>query len=116
MSAQTQTVAETQARQPIVINQISPSVIGEVLSSGWTDFKTAPWFGLFFGLVYALGGWAVVLLAAASGYYFLAYPLAAGFALIAPFVAAGLLLRQSVAGTRAPAGLERCVLLDMRRR
>jgi len=74
----------------LVVNTLDPGVIGEVLARGWRDFRTAPWFGLFFGLVYASGGWAVVMLAALSGYYFLAYPLAAGFALVAPFVAAGL--------------------------
>ncbi|MCC2098272.1 MAG: DUF2189 domain-containing protein [Hyphomicrobiales bacterium] len=71
------------------MNDLRPSVIGEVLSRGWSDFLSAPWFGLFFGLVYAGGGWAIVTLASRSGFYFLAYPLAAGFALIAPFVAAG---------------------------
>ncbi len=75
---------------PIAIRNLKADVIGTVLARGWRDFAAVPWFGLFFGLVYAGGGWAIVILAAASGYYFLAYPLAAGFALIAPFVAAGL--------------------------
>lgn len=77
-------------RGTIVLNDVQPSVIREVLAKGWRDFLAAPWFGLFFGLVYAGGGWAVVTLATATGFYYLAYPLAAGFALIAPFIAAGI--------------------------
>lgn len=78
------------ARADIQINHLERGVISQVLALGWKDFCAAPWFGLFFGLVYSGAGWAIVLLAGASGYYFLSYPLAAGFALIAPFVAAGL--------------------------
>lgn len=75
---------------PIIINQLTTQDLVNALAAGWHDFKRAPQFGLFFGLLYAAGGWAVVLLAGVSGYFFLAYPLAAGFALIAPFIAAGL--------------------------
>ena len=74
----------------IHINQLTNSDLLRVLKAGCVDFRTTPWFGVFFGLVYAVGGWAVLLLATGSGFYFLAYPLAAGFALIAPFAAAGL--------------------------
>ncbi len=77
-------------RAPLKIETLRAGVIAEVLKAGVKDFCTAPWFGLFFGLLYAGAGWAVVLLASVSGYYYLAYPLAAGFALIAPFIAAGL--------------------------
>ncbi|MGE3245346.1 MAG: DUF2189 domain-containing protein [Beijerinckiaceae bacterium] len=90
MSAQAQGDHGAHVREPISVNRLPASVIGDVLMKGWKDFLTVPWYGLFFGLVYAGGGWAVVTLAWASGYYYLAYPLAAGFALIAPFVAAGL--------------------------
>ena len=60
MSEQTITTESTSAnaaRRDIVLNDLRPSVIGEVLSRGWSDFLSAPWFGLFFGLVYAGGGW-----------------------------------------------------------
>lgn len=69
---------------------LRPSVIGEVLKAGVRDFARAPLFGVFFGVLYAIGGWAIFYFAFTSGYFFLCYPLAAGFALIAPFVAAGL--------------------------
>lgn len=83
-------VAAERPANTIVIQDMKADVIRTVLAKGWRDFATAPWFGIFFGLAYAGGGWAVVILAAVSGYYYLAYPLAAGFALIAPFVGAGL--------------------------
>jgi len=72
------------------VRELARNDLWDALVLGWRDFKRAPQYGLFFGMLYAAGGWTVVLLATVSGYYFLAYPLAAGFALIAPFVCAGL--------------------------
>lgn len=60
------------------------------LAQGWSDFRAAPAFGLFFGGIYALGGMLVVSTVALFGMSYLAYPLAAGFVLIGPFIAAGL--------------------------
>ena len=59
------------------------------LQAGWNDFKREPKFGLFFGAIYAIGGWVIYLLASISGMHYFAYPLVSGFALIAPFVCAG---------------------------
>lgn len=72
------------------VRELGRNDLWEALALGWRDFKRAPQYGLFFGLLYATGGWTVVMLATVSGFYYLAYPLAAGFALIAPFVCAGL--------------------------
>ena len=74
---------------PEIVTLKRDDVVG-ALEAGWRDFKAAPQFGLGFGLLYALGGWAIFALAAVSGLYYFAYPLATGFALVAPFVAAGL--------------------------
>lgn len=60
------------------------------LAQGWRDFVSAPAYGLFFGGIYAFGGLLVVSTVALFGMGYLAYPLAAGFVLIGPFVAAGL--------------------------
>ena len=49
-----------------------------------------PLYGLAFGALYAAGGIAILLCLTAFGLVYLAYPLAAGFALIGPFVAIGL--------------------------
>lgn len=60
-----------------------------VLGQGWRDFKRAPFFGLFFGGIYACGGWLILSLVFHLHAPYVGYPLLAGFALIAPFVAAG---------------------------
>ncbi len=44
---------------------------------------------MFFGAFYAVGGSLILWLAYSSGYFYLAYPLIMGFALLAPFGAAG---------------------------
>ena len=44
---------------------------------------------MFFGAFYAVGGSLILWLAWSSGYFYLAYPLIMGFALLAPFGAAG---------------------------
>lgn len=61
----------------------------EVLALGLRDFTTAPFYGLFFSGIYAIGGWVLVLMLIKFDLPFLVYPLAAGFALIAPFIASG---------------------------
>ena len=79
------------ARKPDpVVRTIAVADIGEALAAGLRDFQAAPLFGLFFGGIYALGGIAIVMAASSWGMLYLAYPLAAGFALIGPFVAVGL--------------------------
>lgn len=72
------------------VRELKRNDLWDALMLGLRDFRTAPQYGLFFGMLYCAGGWSVLLLATASGLYYLAYPLAAGFALVAPFVAAGL--------------------------
>jgi uncharacterized membrane protein len=81
--------AERRAYEPVV-RTITQDDVRAALSEGLSDFRAAPQYGLFFGAVYALGGMALVLLTVYSGMGYLAYPLAAGFALIGPFVAVGL--------------------------
>ncbi|MBR1219138.1 DUF2189 domain-containing protein [Bradyrhizobium sp. U87765 SZCCT0131] len=73
-----------------VVRRIGAADIAEALGDGFRDFKAAPRFGLAFGALYAFGGMAIVACVSALGLGYLAYPLAAGFALVGPFVAAGL--------------------------
>ena len=71
---------------PIVLRITAADVI-EALSAGLRDFQALPLYGLAVGAFYAAGGLIVVLSATAFGMSYLAYPLAAGFALLGPFAA-----------------------------
>ena len=73
-----------------VVRPITPADIAEALGQGLRDFQAMPLLGLAFGALYAAGGILIVLSLTAFGLVYLAYPLAAGFALIGPFVAIGL--------------------------
>jgi len=73
-----------------VVRPIAAADIAEALSAGLRDFQAVPWYGLAFGVLYAAGGIVILLSLTAFGMVYLAYPLAAGFALIGPFVAIGL--------------------------
>jgi len=73
-----------------VVRRITAADIAEALGQGLRDFQAVPLYGLAFGALYAAGGIIIVLCLTAFGMIYLAYPLAAGFALIGPFVATGL--------------------------
>ena len=73
-----------------VVRRISAADIVEALGEGLRDFQAVPLYGLAFGALYAAGGIAILLCLTAFGMVYLAYPLAAGFAMIGPFVATGL--------------------------
>ncbi len=61
----------------------------DIIALGLRDFKAAPFYGLFFSGIYTVGGWLLILMLIELDLPFLVYPLAAGFALIAPFIASG---------------------------
>jgi uncharacterized membrane protein len=91
MSEETQPQNAEWVRRPDpVVRPIAIGDIVEAFAEGLRDFQAAPLYGLFFGAVYAAGGILIVACAAVLGMSYLAYPLAAGFALIGPFVAVGL--------------------------
>ncbi|MDE2577799.1 MAG: DUF2189 domain-containing protein [Hyphomicrobiales bacterium] len=73
----------------IAINAITTSDVFAALGEGWSDFKKAPFYGMFFGGIYALGGMLILSLFVFLGMPYVGYPLTMGFALIVPFVAAG---------------------------
>ncbi len=83
-------VAAKKSAPAITLNRVQVSDVLESLGDGLRDFRKAPLFGLFFGGVYAVGGWLLLLLLLRFDLPYLVYPLAAGFALIAPFIATGL--------------------------
>jgi uncharacterized membrane protein len=72
------------------VRTLKPDDILNALDAGIRDFRTAPKFGLFFGAVYALAGWLIFALVFYVDMPYFAYPLATGFALVAPFAATGL--------------------------
>jgi len=71
------------------VNTVSVNDLLDDLAAGLQDFRSAPAYGLFFGSIYAIGGWILVLLLLHFELPYLVYPLATGFALIAPFIASG---------------------------
>lgn len=83
--------AQPAARKPDpVVRRITAADIAEAIGKGLRDFQALPRYGLAFGALYAAGGILIVASVTALGMSYLAYPLAAGFALIGPFVAIGL--------------------------
>lgn len=83
-------MAVAEARPAITINTLTFGDIAGAYRDGLTDFRRAPQYGLFFGAVYFLGGWLILISLQQLDLPFLAFPMAIGFALIAPFVAGGL--------------------------
>jgi uncharacterized membrane protein len=73
---------------PVVL-RIAMADVGEAFSRGLRDFQALAPRDIALASIYVIGGLAIVFCIAAFGMSYLAYPLAAGFALIAPFVAAG---------------------------
>jgi uncharacterized membrane protein len=72
------------------VRHVTVADIAEALIQGMRDFQAYPIYGLVLGGLYAAGGTVIVLCLTAFGMVYFAYPLAAGFALIGPFVAIGL--------------------------
>jgi len=64
--------------------------LGGVLVAGWRDFCAFPAFGVFFASFYVVAGWALYFALFAKGKIALLVLAAAGFPLLAPFVAVGL--------------------------
>ncbi len=83
-------MASVSGKTDPVVRRITTADIAEALSRGLRDFQAMPLYGLAFGALYTVGGIVILLSLTAFGLVYLAYPLAAGFALIGPFVAIGL--------------------------
>jgi len=78
---------ETPGAAPAVLPVATGDIL-EILGAGLRDFRAAPLYGLGVAGIYTFGGWFLILLLLRFDLPYLVYPLAAGFALIAPFVAA----------------------------
>jgi len=73
-----------------VLRAISMEDVMASLREGWQDFLAHPGYGLFFGGIYMLGGWAILGFLNSIGAPWMIIPLAIGFPLLGPFVAVGL--------------------------
>ena len=78
-----------QAIRPIV-NKLVYSDITKSMRSGLRDLRRAPVYGLAFGFLYAAFGWFLLYLLNTLDINYYVYPMATGFALLAPFVASGI--------------------------
>lgn len=77
-----------QSQWPEVRN-ITVADLIDIVAAGLRDFRAAPKYGLVVGGVFALGGWLLLIMLWELGLIYLSYPVAMGFALIAPFAAVG---------------------------
>jgi uncharacterized membrane protein len=71
------------------VRRLSFNDLIEAIGAGIRDFRAAPGISLFFAGLYAVAGWLLIALLVYFGLPYLAYPLAMGFALVAPFAAVG---------------------------
>ena len=86
-NAQTAADAEYAPPKNFAIETITTDTVLEALVKGHTDFRAAAPLGVAVGLFFAVGGWVIFTMVYWFGYIYLAYPTAAGFALIGPFTA-----------------------------
>ena len=82
------------------VRRIGPDDCVSALKEGFDDFFAMPTYPIFVGLFYAVAGIALFAMTSFSNALHLAFPLAAGFALIGPFVAIGLYEMEPPARTR----------------
>ena len=72
------------------IRAMEMSDISFALWAGWRDFRRKPMMGLFFSLIYVVGGWLIYTFLFVTEQIWWALPITAGFPLLAPFLAVGL--------------------------
>ncbi len=72
------------------VRRVSAEDCFSALKEGLDDFLAMPTYPVFVGLFYAVAGIALFAMTSLGNALHLAFPLAAGFALIGPFVAIGL--------------------------
>lgn len=82
---------DTTSSKPVLSSKsITFDDVRAALSAGFADFRRAPAFGLFFGLIFSIVGIVIFLQLVVWGSSYWVLPIAAGFPLIGPFVAVGL--------------------------
>ncbi|MDX2154930.1 MAG: DUF2189 domain-containing protein [Hyphomicrobiaceae bacterium] len=71
----------------VAVRPVSVADVADALALGCKDMWAAPLMSIAIAAVYTLGGWLLAACLAVLRLPYLVYPLAMGFALIAPFVA-----------------------------
>ncbi len=85
------TTLEPSRPAPVVLAPpLRASDLTAALKAGWGDFKAQPQFGLFFAAIFTVSGILLTYLLAMRGEMAWLIPAAAGFPILAPFVAVGL--------------------------
>src|SRR6202163_2965955 len=74
----------------LVIRRIAPSDLFDALARGIDDFVAMPSHAVFLCVIYPLLGIALIAMTLGNSMLPLAFPIAAGFALVGPFAAIGL--------------------------
>ncbi len=72
------------------INVVSTTEPWTWLAAGWNDLRRTRWIGLTYGLIFVVLGYAVTVGLYQLGYYYLIWPMSAGFVLVAPVFAVGI--------------------------
>ncbi len=85
------------------INTVSTTEPWHWLAAGWNDLRQSRWVGVTYGLIFVVLGYAVTVGLYQLGYYYLVWPMSAGFVLVAPVFAVGIyeLSRRMEAGEPA---------------
>lgn len=81
---------QAQIAPAMVASDLTMSDLRDALAAGWNDFRAYPLFGLFFGAIYVAAGMFLYFALFERGEIAWLVPAAAGFPLLAPFVAVGL--------------------------
>jgi uncharacterized membrane protein len=74
-------------RTPPQVATITVATVLKAMAAGLRDTQRAPLLSLSFGLLYAAFGWLILFLMIRMNYGSYTYPMATGFALVAPFAA-----------------------------
>ena len=69
--------------------ELDLSDLRAALAAGWSDLRRAPAYGLFFALVYVLGGWLIWWASTTEGQIWGTIIAGAGFPILGPFIACG---------------------------
>ncbi len=76
-------------KQDVPVAKVTLADIARITAAGLRDFLSAPQYGLALAGFFVVGGWLLVFLLWIVQLIYLIYPVAMGFALVAPFAAVG---------------------------